>query len=97
MGFISAAHVKYIHQNERPLLFLIRSHLELNRNLSKGNSLDLDWDTLWKLSDSNTAASWLVGEVLAVDTVHLGEVGHVGQEDGDLFNTSAFLSLPSFF
>lgn len=53
-------------------------------NLGQGNSLDLDWNTLWELLDGNTGASGLVSEVLLVDAVHLGEVTHGSEEDVDL-------------
>jgi hypothetical protein len=51
---------------------------------SKGNGLDLDRHTLGQLLDGNAGASRLVGEVLLVDRVHLGEVVHGGDEDVDL-------------
>jgi hypothetical protein len=51
---------------------------------SKGNGLDLDGDTLRQLLDGDAGASRLVGEVLLVDRVHLGEVIHGGDEDIDL-------------
>jgi len=52
--------------------------------LCKSNALDLHWNVLWQLLDSNAATSWLVREVLFVDAVHLGKVGHVGDENGGL-------------
>jgi hypothetical protein len=51
---------------------------------SKGNGLDLDRHTLGKLLDGNARASRLVGEVLFVDRVHLGEMVHGGDEDVNL-------------
>jgi hypothetical protein len=38
------------------------------------------------LSNSNTATSRLVGEELLISSVHLGEVGHISEEDIDLDN-----------
>lgn len=54
-------------------------------NLGKGNSLNLDGNTLGKFLDGNTAASRLVRKVLFVHAVHFRKVLHVGQEDGGLF------------
>jgi hypothetical protein len=47
---------------------------------SKSNGLDLNGHTLRKLLNRNARASGLVGEVLLVDGVHLGEVVHGGDE-----------------
>ena len=55
---------------------------------SKRNSLDLNRHTLRKLLDGNARASGLVGEVLLVDGVHLGEVVHGGDEHIDLSRKS---------
>lgn len=49
--------------------------------LLKSNALNLNRHTLGQLVDSNTATGGLVGEELLVGGVHLGEVGHVSQED----------------
>lgn len=56
----------------------------LSTSASKSNSLNLNRHTLGKLLDRNARASGLVGEVLLVDGVHLGEVVHGGDEDVDL-------------
>jgi hypothetical protein len=51
---------------------------------SEGDGLDLDRHTLGQLLDGNAGAGRLVGEVLLVDRVHLGEVVHGGDKDVDL-------------
>ena len=55
---------------------------------SKSNGLDLNRHALGKLLNRNARASGLVGEVLLVDGVHLGEVVHGGDEDVDLTKES---------
>jgi len=67
-------------------LFLSASHAlyTILASASKRNGLDLDRHALGQLLDGNAGASGLVGEVLFVDGVHLGEVVHGGDEDVDL-------------
>lgn len=50
------------------------------------NSLKLDVGVLWERLNSNTAASRLVGEPLAVLLVHGSKVVHVIEEDVDFDN-----------
>jgi len=57
---------------------------KLRAHTSIRNALNLDRHTLGQLLNGNTAARRLVGEVLLVHAVHLGEVGHVVEEDVDL-------------
>ena len=57
---------------------------KLRAHTSIRNALNLDRHTLGQLLDGNTAARRLVGEVLLVHAVHLGEVCHVVEEDVDL-------------
>ena len=63
---------------------------------SKSNSLNLNRHTLRKLLNRNARASRLVGEVLLVDGVHLGEVVHGGDEDVDLEQKSPCVSNYTF-
>lgn len=49
--------------------------------LLESNALDLNRDVLGELSNGDTAASGLVGEVLLVNSVHLAEILHVREED----------------
>lgn len=53
----------------------------LQLQLLKSNALDLNGDTLRQLSNSHTAASGLMSEELLISSIHLGEVGHISQED----------------
>jgi hypothetical protein len=62
--------VSYCHDNLTPT--------------SKSNGLDLNRHALGQLLDGNAGAGRLVGEVLLVHGVHLGEVIHGGDEDVDL-------------
>jgi hypothetical protein len=48
------------------------------------NALNLHRHALGQLLDGNTAPCRLVRKVLFEDAVHLGEVGHVVEEDVDL-------------
>jgi hypothetical protein len=60
-----------------------QSHEDLTPT-SKSNRLDLNGHAFGQLLDGNAGAGRLVGEVLLVDRVHLGEVVHGGDEDVDL-------------
>jgi len=62
---------------------------KLRAHTSIRNALNLHRHTLGQLLNRNTAARRLVGEVLLVHAVHLGEVGHVVEEDVDLSSQSA--------
>ena len=62
---------------------------KLRAHTSIRNALNLNRHTLGQLLNRNTAARRLVGEVLLVHAVHLGEVGHVVEEDVDLESLSA--------
>lgn len=55
--------------------------MHLQSQLLKSNALDLNRDTLRQLSNSHTAASRLMSEELLIGSIHLGEVGHISQED----------------
>jgi hypothetical protein len=77
----------FIQTRLLPILLRFSGEMCFSHNLtsaSKGNGLDLDRHTLGQLLDGNAGASRLVGEVLLVDRVHLGEVVHGGDEDVDL-------------
>jgi len=50
-----------------------------------GNALNLHRHALWQLLDGDTAPRGLVRKVLFEDAVHLGKVGHVVEEDVDLW------------
>ena len=62
---------------------------KLRAHTSIRNALNLDRHALGQLLNGNTATRRLVGEVLLVHAVHLGEVGHVIEEDVDLDLSSA--------
>lgn len=49
--------------------------------LRKGDALDLDVDVLGQGLDGDAGPGGLLGEPLLVLDVHVGEQGHVGQED----------------
>ena len=57
---------------------------KLRGHTSIRDALDLNWHTLGQLLNGDAAARRLVREVLLVHAVHLGEVGHVVEEDVDL-------------
>lgn len=50
-------------------------------HLLQRNALNLHGHTLGQLRDGDAAAGRLMREPLGVRLVHLGEVGHVGEED----------------
>jgi hypothetical protein len=52
-----------------------------SHSLRQGSALNLNGNTLGKLFDSNAGPSRLVNEELLILLVHLGEVGHVIEED----------------
>ena len=64
------------------IIFVVQE--DFSTSAGKSNSLNLNRHALGKLLDRNARASGLVGEVLLVDGVHLGEVVHGGDEDVDL-------------
>lgn len=61
------------------------------------NALDFDRHTLGQLLDSDAAARGLVCKVLLENAVHLGEVGHVVEEDIDLGLGVSRADVPSCF
>lgn len=64
------------------IIFVVQE--DFSTSAGKSNSLNLNRHALGKLLDRNARASGLVGEVLLVDGVHLGEVVHGGDEHIDL-------------
>jgi hypothetical protein len=58
--------------------------LQLRRPTIVRNALNLHRHTLGQLLDGDAAAGRLVRKVLLEDAVHLGEVGHVVEENIDL-------------
>jgi hypothetical protein len=57
---------------------------QLRRPTVVRNALNLHRDTLGQLLDGDAAAGRLVRKVLLENAVHLGEVGHVVEENIDL-------------
>jgi hypothetical protein len=57
---------------------------QLRRPTVVRNALNLHRDTLGQLLDGDAAAGRLVRKVLLEDAVHLGEVGHVVEENINL-------------
>tara|TARA_R110002003_G_scaffold1868_2_gene23596 strand:+ start:348 stop:902 length:555 start_codon:yes stop_codon:yes gene_type:complete len=64
---------------------------QLRTHTCPRNALNLDRHALGQLLDRDAAACRLVRKVLFEDAVHLGEVGHVVEEDIDLYRGSALL------
>jgi hypothetical protein len=71
------------HQTPLPFCDLLEG---ISRPLGQGNALNLDGGVLGQGLDGDAAAGGLVDHPLFVLLVHLGKVGHVGQEDVDLDN-----------
>ena len=76
------------------IIFVVQE--DFSTSAGKSNSLNLNRHALGKLLDRNARASGLVGEVLLVDGVHLGEVVHGGDEDVDLEQKSPCVSNYTF-
>lgn len=54
------------------------------RNLDQSNTLNLNWNTLWQLVNSNTTSSWFMRKDLLIDGIHLSKIFHIHQEHVDL-------------
>jgi hypothetical protein len=75
------------------------------KTLLQRDALNLNLTSLGKLLHGNAASSWLVGEMLLIDTIHLREVGHVSYKDLKIINIglltviveSSYVDLHHFF
>lgn len=75
--------VRFVYFSRKSNIFVVFNFLSIHTSpdLLQSNALNLHRHTLGQLVNSDTATSRLVGEELLVGGVHLGEVGHVREED----------------